>query len=165
MKILVIHGPNLNLLGSREPEIYGTATLAQIDSMLVRHGREMGVEVDSFQSNHEGDIIDRIQGAAPEYAVIVINPGAYAHTSLAIADAIRSVKTPVVEVHLTNIHARGHERALSLTASMSRGIISGFGADSYLLGLDAAVRLGAKRRRKAADERTRKGSRTRRKRA
>jgi 3-dehydroquinate dehydratase-2 len=164
MKILVIHGPNLNLLGSREPEIYGTSTMAQIDGMLARHGREKGVEVDSFQSNHEGDIIDRIQGAAPGYAAIVINPGAYAHTSLAIADAIRSVKTPVVEVHLTNIHARGSLRAESVTASACRGIVSGFGADSYLLGLDAAIRLCASRRRPAAP-RTRKASPSHRKRA
>ena len=165
MKILVIHGPNLNLLGSREPAIYGTDTLAQIDSMLVRHGREKGADVDSFQSNHEGDIIDRIQAAVGTYAAIVINPGAYAHTSLAIADAIRSINTPVVEVHLTNIHARGALREQSVTAAVSRGIVSGFGADSYVLGLDAAIRLGALGRRKASSPRTRKTTRTRRKRS
>ena len=167
MKILVIHGPNLNLLGTREPEIYGTAD-AGADR---RHARGATGARWASRSDRSRPITRAISSTASrppqrEYAVIVmLTPGAYTHTSLAIADAIRSVKTPVVEVHLTNIYARGHERALSLTASMSRGIISGFGADSYLLGLDAAVRLGAKRRRKAADERTRKGSRTRRKRA
>jgi 3-dehydroquinate dehydratase-2 len=127
MKILVIHGPNLNLLGEREPEIYGKQSLAQIDALLAEHGREMDIEVESFQSNHEGAIIDSIQGAAADgVAAIVINPGAYTHTSLAIADAIRAVKTPVVEVHLSNLYARGIERATSVTASACRGIVSGF---------------------------------------
>lgn len=147
MKILVIHGPNLNLLGTREPEIYGTTTLAEIDAMLARYGRERGVEVDSFQSNHEGEIVDRIQGAAAaRHVAIVLNPGAYAHTSLAIADAIRSVRTPVVEVHVSNIHARGTERARSVTAAACRGIVSGFGPDSYRLGIEAAVALVPRRR-------------------
>ena len=165
MKILVIHGPNLNLLGSREPEIYGHRTLAEIDAMLVRHGRDRKVEVECFQSNHEGVIIDQIQQAAASgFAAIVLNPGAFAHTSLAIMDAIRSVKTPVVEVHLTNIHARGPERNRSVTAGVCRGIVSGFGADSYLLGLDAASRLASPSRRRAASPRARRVTRTRRKR-
>lgn len=156
MKILVLHGPNLNLLGAREPELYGKRTLAQIESMMHGHARGAGVEIDSFQSNHEGAIIDRIQQAAEAgYAAIVLNPGAYAHTSLAIADAVRSVKTPVVEVHLTHISARGPERAHSVTAAACRGLISGFGADSYLFGIDAAVELARRSgarptRRKAA---------------
>ncbi|HEX5131653.1 MAG TPA: type II 3-dehydroquinate dehydratase [Candidatus Krumholzibacteria bacterium] len=168
MKILVIHGPNLNLLGTREPEIYGTQTLAQIDAGLARHGRDIGVEVESFQSNHEGEIIDRIQRAVDAgVAAIVLNPGAYTHTSLAIADAIRAIATPVVEVHLSNLHARGAERARSVTASACRGIVSGFGADSYRLGIDAALRLARapKRARKTAASASRarsKASKTRR---
>lgn len=168
MKILVIHGPNLNLLGTREPEIYGRQTLAEIDAMLVRHGREAGVEVESFQSNHEGEIVDRIQRAASSgYAAIVMNPGAYAHTSLAIADAVRSVRTPVVEVHVSNIHARGPERARSVTAEACRGIISGFGPESYRLGVDAALRLAqpSRRRGRTPKARTRKTPRSSGKRA
>ena len=166
MKILVIHGPSLNLLGTREPEIYGTRTLAQIDAMLVRHGREHGVEVDSFQTNHEGEIIDRIhQAAETGYAAVVMNPGAYAHTSLAIADAVRSVKTPVVEVHLSNLHARGEERARSVTAAACRGLICGFGTDSYLLGLDMATRLGTPSRRRGSARKTPRSARKRRSRA
>jgi len=166
MKILVIHGPSLNLLGTREPEIYGTRTLAQIDAMLVRHGREFGIEVDSVQTNHEGDIIDRIHQAGDAgYAAIVMNPGAYAHTSLAIADALRSVKTPVVEVHLSNLHARGEERARSVTAAACRGLICGFGTDSYLLGLDVAARLGTPSRRPAPTRKTPRSARKRRSRA
>jgi 3-dehydroquinate dehydratase-2 len=150
VKILVMHGPSLNLLGKREPAIYGTKTLAEIDAMLVAYGRERGIEIVTYQSNHEGDIIDRIHDAATDNcSAIVLNPGAYSHTSMAIADAIRSVATPVVEVHLSNIFARGPERARSLTAAESRGIVSGFGHESYVLGIDAALRLsraGAKRR-------------------
>lgn len=137
-----MHGPSLNLLGTREPAIYGTKTLAQIDAMLVAYGRERGVEIVTYQSNHEGDLIDRIHTAAAEkYHAIVLNPGAYSHTSMAIADAIRSVATPVVEVHLSNIFARGPERARSLTAAESRGLVSGFGHESYLLGIEAALRI------------------------
>jgi 3-dehydroquinate dehydratase-2 len=139
MKILVIHGPNLNLLGTREPEIYGTLSLAKVDAMLVKHGHELEIDVNTFQSNHEGAIVDRIQkAAAAGVAAIVINPGAYTHTSLAIADAIRAVKTPVVEVHLSNLYARGVERHTSVTAAACRGIVSGFGVASYLLGIEAA---------------------------
>jgi len=142
MKILVIHGPNLNLLGTREPEIYGKHSLAEIDAMIVAYGREHGVDVSSVQTNHEGDIIDHIQSSEREKVdAIVLNPGAYTHTSLAIADAIRAVKTPVIEVHLSNLHARGAERARSVTATACRGIISGFGVNSYLFGVDAARRL------------------------
>jgi 3-dehydroquinate dehydratase-2 len=165
MKILVIHGPNLNLLGTREPEIYGTLSLAKVDAMLVEHGHELEVEVETFQSNHEGEIIDRIQkAAAAGVGAIVINPGAYTHTSLAIADAIRAVKTPVVEVHLSNLYARGVERATSVTAAACSGIVSGFGAASYLLGIEAARALAKPSRRvraaaKPARERRRVGRR------
>lgn len=165
MKILVIHGPNLNLLGTREPEIYGRRTMAEIDAMLARHAREHGAEVDAFQSNHEGEIIDHIQQAAASgYGAIVLNPGAYAHTSLAIMDAIRSVKTPVVEVHLTNIHARSAARNHTVTGAVCRGVVTGFGAESYLLGLDAALRLARPAPRRSART-ARKTRGTRRKRA
>jgi 3-dehydroquinate dehydratase II len=147
MKILVIHGPNLNLLGTREPEIYGRRTLSEIDASIQRHARDHGAEIDTVQTNHEGEIIDHIQGAAATgVRAIVINPGAYTHTSLAIADAIRAVALPVVEVHLSNLHARGPERARSVTASACIGIISGFGFESYLLGIDAAIRAAGTRR-------------------
>lgn len=148
MKILVIHGPNLNLLGTREPAIYGRRTLAEIDALIRSHAGERGAEVETVQSNHEGVIIDHIQGAAAAGAhAIVINPGAYTHTSLAIADAVRGVAIPVVEVHLSNLHARGAERAHSVTATACAGIISGFGFHSYLLGIDAAIKLAGPRRR------------------
>jgi 3-dehydroquinate dehydratase-2 len=159
MTILVIHGPNLNLLGQREPEIYGKKTLKEIDALVVAHGKKLGVEIKTAQSNHEGVIIDLIQTAAGDgVSAIVLNPGAYSHTSVAIADAIRSVKTPVVEVHLTNLYARGGDRSRSITAAACRGIVSGFGFESYLLGLEAAVRIGPSARRS-----TRRRSRSRRK--
>jgi len=163
MKILVIHGPNLNLLGTREPEVYGKRSLASIDASLVEYGREKGVEVESFQSNHEGAIIDHLQQASGQGVdAIVINPGAYTHTSLAIADAIRAIPVPVIEVHLSNLYARGPERARSLTAAACRGLVSGFGPDSYRLGIDAALRLAALRRRPASSSRIRGKSRPRR---
>lgn len=164
MKILIIHGPSLNLLGTREPAIYGKRSLAEIDAMLVAYGRERGIEIATYQSNHEGDIIDRIQGAAAEKCgAIVINPGAYTHTSMAIADAIRAVSTPVVEVHLSNLFARGPERAHSVTATASRGIVSGFGHESYLIGIDAAVRLArpAKARQRAKNPTRRRAAKKR----
>jgi 3-dehydroquinate dehydratase-2 len=159
VKILVMHGPSLNLLGTREPAIYGTKTLAQIDAMLVAYGRERGVEIVTYQSNHEGDLIDRIHAAAAEKChAIVLNPGAYSHTSMAIADAIRSVATPVVEVHLSNIFARGPERARSLTAAESRGLVSGFGHESYLLGIEAALRITRVPKRRGENPSRRRGA-------
>jgi 3-dehydroquinate dehydratase-2 len=146
MKILVIHGPNLNLLGKREPEVYGARTLEDLDAMLADHARDRGVELETFQSNHEGEIIDRIQAAggaggdpSRRSDAIVINPGAYTHTSLAIADAIRGAGVPAIEVHLSNIHARGELRSRSLVAAACAGQIAGFGFESYRLGIDAAV--------------------------
>ena len=166
MKILVIHGPSLNLLGTREPEIYGRRTLPEIDDMLVAYGRERGIDIATFQSNHEGDIIDRIHAAAKEKAAaIVLNPGAYTHTSMAIADAIRAVSIPVIEVHLSNLFARGPERARSVTASAARGLISGFGHESYLLGVDAALRLSRPARAprtRASQNPSRRGTRKKR---
>jgi len=139
--ILVISGPNLNLLGLREPGIYGTTTLQTIHEELARLGAELGVAVETFQSNHEGAIIDAIHAARGRHQAIVINPGAYSHYSIAIRDAIASVDIPTVEVHLSNIHKREEFRHHSVIAPVAAGIIVGFGADSFYLGLRAAARL------------------------
>lgn len=135
--LLVVHGPNLNMLGTREPEVYGTTTLADIDASLVELGRELGWEVESFQSNGEGDLVTRIQQAGTRNAGILINPGAYTHTSVAIRDAIASVSVPTVECHLSNIHKREEFRHRSLVAGVAVGQVMGFGAESYRLGLRA----------------------------
>lgn len=135
--LLVVHGPNLNMLGTREPEVYGTTTLADIDAALVKLGRELGWEVESFQSNGEGDLVTRIQQAGTRNAGILINPGAYTHTSVAIRDAIASVSVPTVECHLSNIHKREEFRHRSLVAGVAVGQVMGFGAESYRLGLRA----------------------------
>lgn len=139
--ILVIHGPNLNLLGTREPGVYGTTTMAEINASLTALGAELGVTVATMQSNHEGAIIDAIQGARDRYGAIVINPGAYTHYSIAIRDAIAAVGLPVVEVHLSNIHKREEFRHHSVISPVAVGTVAGFGAESYLLGLRAAARL------------------------
>jgi 3-dehydroquinate dehydratase-2 len=145
--LLVIHGPNLNMLGTREPEVYGTATLADIDAALAKLAKELGREVESFQSNGEGDLVTRIQQAGALNAGIVINPGAYTHTSVAIRDAIASVSIPVVECHLSNIHKREEFRHRSLIVGVAAGQVMGFGADSYLLALRALVSLLAQNAR------------------
>jgi 3-dehydroquinate dehydratase II len=138
--ILVLHGPNLNLLGQREPAVYGTTTLPEIDAAIRAHAAARGVKVECRQSNHEGALVDAIQRAAAEgFAAIVINPAALTHYSYALRDAIASVPVPVVEVHLSNIHAREPFRQRSVTAGACRGQIGGFGAQSYLLALDALV--------------------------
>ncbi len=156
IRILVIHGPNLNLLGTRAPEIYGRTTLADINVELLRRAAALGVELDAFQSNHEGELIDQIQVAATRYDAIVINPAAYTHTSVAIRDALEATSLPAVEVHLSNIHAREPFRHTSMTAARCVGQICGFGAQSYYLGLDAAVthvkRLRAQRGSDAASD-------------
>jgi 3-dehydroquinate dehydratase-2 len=140
-RVLVLHGPNLNMLGQREPQIYGHTTLADINSMLTELGWELGVEVDSFQSNGEGDLVGKIQAARGQYAALIINGGAYTHTSVAILDALLAVDLPVIEVHLSNLYKREEFRHHSFIARAAVGQICGFGADSYLLGLRAAVGL------------------------
>lgn len=137
MKFLVLHGPNLNLLGKREPGIYGGQTLAEIDSALEKLSYELGCELTCYQSNSEGELIDAIQAAAQNCHGILINPAAYTHTSIAIRDALSAVGLPSVEVHLSNIHRRETFRHTSLIAPVSIGQISGFGHNSYLLGLRA----------------------------
>jgi 3-dehydroquinate dehydratase-2 len=138
-KILVLHGPNLNLLGLREPQIYGSVTLEQIDSYLVEEGNRLQVQVSCLQSNHEGVLVDAIHQAREQSQGILINAGAYTHTSVAIRDALAGVKLPTVEVHLSNIHQREAFRHHSYIAPIAIGQISGFGAESYRLGLQALV--------------------------
>jgi 3-dehydroquinate dehydratase-2 len=141
IKILVIHGPNLNLLGKREPEIYGKATIEGINKKLNEAAKKKKVALEIFQSNHEGEIVDKIGKAKDKYKALLINPAAYTHTSVAIRDAISATNIPAVEVHLSNIYAREDFRHISLIASVAKGQISGFGVDSYLYGLDAAINL------------------------
>ncbi len=141
IKILVIHGPNLNLLGKREPEIYGKITIEDINRKLKEAAKKKKVTLEIFQSNHEGEIVDKIGKAKNRYEALLINPAAYTHTSVAIRDAILAIGIPTVEVHLSNIYAREDFRHNSLIASVVKGQISGFGVDSYLYGLDAAISL------------------------
>ena len=143
-KVLVIHGPNLNLLGKREPDVYGDVTIKEIDKKLQQLARKKKIDLDIFQSNHEGEIVDRIGKAKNRYKALVINPAAYTHTSVAIRDAILATGIPTVEVHLSNIYSREDFRHISLIASVAKGQISGFGIDSYLYGLEAAITLARK---------------------
>ena len=145
MKILVLHGPNLNLLGVREPGIYGTDTLEAINRLLVDLAQELGCTITITQSNHEGVLVDAIQGALGVADGILINPAAYTHTSVAIRDALAAVGLPTVEVHLSNIHRREEFRSHSFIAPVVAGQVSGFGRESYLLGLRALFSLIEKR--------------------
>lgn len=139
-RILVLHGPNLNLLGLREPQIYGNETLADIDASLARQAKAASVELITFQSNHEGDLVDRIQAARSEgVSFIVINPAGYTHTSVALRDALAAVAIPFVEVHLSNIHAREPFRRHSYFSDIAAGVICGLGSHGYRLALDYAL--------------------------
>lgn len=140
---LVLHGPNLNLLGTREPSVYGRATLADVDSLIRDHARDIGIRVECRQSNTEGELIDWLQGAERGgFGGVVINPGAFTHYSIALRDTIAAISLPVIEVHLSNIHGREEFRRHSVIAPVARGQVAGFGPLSYLLGLDALVVIG-----------------------
>jgi 3-dehydroquinate dehydratase-2 len=141
MKILVLHGPNLNLLGTREPEVYGSMTLDTINRKLIELGGGLGVEVECLQSNHEGALIDSLHEARTRADGVVFNPGGYTHTSVALRDAISAIQIPVVEVHLSNVYAREEFRHVSMVSAVCRGRITGFGWRSYALGLRALVDL------------------------
>lgn len=139
MKILVVHGPNLNLLGIREPGVYGKLSLDDINQRVIDYGKTLNVEVTCYQSNHEGLLLDRLHDARTWAAGIVINPGGYTHTSVALRDAISAIELPVVEVHISNVYAREEFRHKSLISAVCRGKICGFGWRSYTLGLQALV--------------------------
>ncbi len=138
-RVLVLHGPNLNLLGQREPQIYGRTTLADIDAMLVTLGKELAIDVETFQSNIEGELVTKIQQARGRCAALIMNAGAYTHTSVALLDAVLASDLPLVEVHLSNLYKREEFRHHSYLARAAVGQICGFGADSYVLGLRAAA--------------------------
>ena len=138
--VLILNGPNLNLLGTREPEIYGRTTLADIEAECRRHAGRLGLAAECRQSNGEGQLVDWIQEAAGRHAAIIINPAAYSHTSVALLDALGAVGLPVVEVHLSNIHRRETFRSHSYVSRVALGVICGFGAEGYLMALDALAR-------------------------
>lgn len=143
MHVLIVHGPNLNLLGTREPEVYGAVTLQQIDAELQRMGEEAGIAVSSFQSNHEGALIDRIHAARTDgTGFVIINPGAYTHTSVALRDALAGVALPFIEVHLSNVHRREPFRHHSYFSDIAEGVIVGLGPDGYRLALRHVIHRG-----------------------
>lgn len=139
LRVAVVHGPNLNLLGSREPEVYGHTTLAEIDAALAALAAELGARAESFQSNHEGELVGFVQEAAARVDGFVVNAAAYTHTSVALRDALAGVARPFVEVHLSNVHAREEFRHHSYLAPKALGVVCGFGVDSYRLGLRALL--------------------------
>ncbi len=145
MHIAVLNGPNLNLLGEREPELYGRASLAEIEAVVRERARALGVECSWKQTNHEGELVEAIQGLKGQAHGAVINAAAFTHTSLAVRDALLAVRVPFVEVHLSNIFAREPERRRSLLADLAVGVVTGFGADSYRLGLEGLVGFLASR--------------------
>jgi len=140
-KVLVIHGPNLNMLGKREPEIYGTTHLDDINKRLAELGKKLGLTVDTYQSNHEGAIIDKIQEASQKYDGLIINPAAYTHTSIAIIDSLLLLKGPVIEVHLSNIYKREPFRHKSMVAGVATATLGGFGHHGYYMALEAIARM------------------------
>ena len=140
-KILLINGANLNMLGIREPDKYGVKTLADIEMSVINKGRELGVEIDVWQSNIEGEIVEKIQQARGVYDGILINAGGYTHTSVVIRDAISAVQIPTIEIHMTNIHAREEFRHTSLLSAVCKAIVAGFGEDSYILALEGLVNI------------------------
>ena len=135
--VLILNGPNLNLLGTRQPEVYGTTTLSDVEDLCKTHGQAIGLSVSFEQSSHEGVFVDAIHGARGTHAGIILNAGAYTHTSIALMDAIASVELPAIELHLSNVHAREPFRHKSYIAQVCMGIICGFGAQGYVLALDA----------------------------
>ena len=139
MKILILHGPNLNLLGTREPEVYGSMTLDDINEKMIALGKELGVEVTCQQSNHEGALIDALHDARTWASGVVFNPGGYTHTSVALRDAITAIVIPVIEVHLSNVYAREEFRHVSFVSAVCKGKVTGFGWRSYELGLHGLV--------------------------
>lgn len=157
MRILVVHGPNLNLLGKREPALYGSTTLRQIDAQLRALGTELGVRVESFQSNSEGELVGRIQAARGQIDGVIINPAAYTHSSIAIRDALAVLAVPMVEVHLSNIYRREPFRHHSTIADLVDGRIVGLGAQGYTLALHGVVELARARRRPLREKGARRG--------
>jgi 3-dehydroquinate dehydratase-2 len=141
LKVLVLNGPNLNLLGKREPEIYGRETLADIENAARAEAPELGLEIDFRQSNHEGELVDWIQEARGRYSGLIVNAGAYSHSSIAILDALKAVEIPIIEVHLSNIFQRERFRHHSHVSTVARGVICGFGAQGYLLALHAMAKF------------------------
>lgn len=139
MKILILHGPNLNLLGTREPEVYGSMTLDDINQKMIALGKELGVEVICLQSNHEGALIDALHDARTWASGVVFNPGGYTHTSVALRDAISAIVIPVIEVHLSNVYAREEFRQTSFISAVCKGKVTGFGWHSYALGLRGLI--------------------------
>lgn len=139
MKILLINGANLNMLGTREPEKYGAKTLAEIEAEVVERGKALGVEVNTYQSNIEGEIVEKIQQARGVYDGILINAGGYTHTSVVIRDAISAVQIPTIEIHMTNIHSREEFRHTSLLSGVCRAVVAGFGDKSYIFALEGLV--------------------------
>ena len=140
-KVLVLNGPNLNMLGTRQPEVYGGTTLADIEAMCQARAKELGLSLECRQSNAEGELVDWIQGARGRYAGLMINPGAYSHTSIAILDALLAAELPIVEVHLSNIHRREAFRHQSYVSQAAQGVICGFGAAGYIMALEGLAQM------------------------